>query len=147
MQRSALCRSRRELSNAYLLANIGVDTAENEHLKVWRKFNSMFIRLLTRDRDGTFAALDVAVDALVRNCFLAENYRSVVGKAQLQSADSYSFRDKVQKTCSPYLSICSRNNLTCLSSHCLTNLLFSKCSLFRSDHEPFVNHFWTTLLI
>ena len=32
MQRSALCRSRRELSNAYLLAKIGVDTAENEPL-------------------------------------------------------------------------------------------------------------------
>ena len=34
MQRSALCRSRRELSNAYLLAKIGVDTAENEPLEV-----------------------------------------------------------------------------------------------------------------
>ena len=34
MQRSALCRSRRELSNAYLPANIGVDTAENEPLEV-----------------------------------------------------------------------------------------------------------------
>ena len=34
MQRSALCRSRRELSNAYLLAKIGVDTAENEPCKV-----------------------------------------------------------------------------------------------------------------
>ena len=34
MQRSALCRSRRELSNEYLLAKIGVDTAENELLKV-----------------------------------------------------------------------------------------------------------------
>ena len=32
---SALCRSRRELSNAYLLAKIGVDTAENEPLEVW----------------------------------------------------------------------------------------------------------------
>ena len=30
VQRSALCRSRRELSNEYLLAKIGVDTAENE---------------------------------------------------------------------------------------------------------------------
>ena len=30
MQRSALCRSRRELSNAYLLAKFGLDTAENE---------------------------------------------------------------------------------------------------------------------
>ena len=35
MQRSALCRSRRELSHAYLLAKIGVDTAENEPLEVW----------------------------------------------------------------------------------------------------------------
>ena len=35
MQRSALCESRRELSNEYLLAKIGVDTAENEPLKVW----------------------------------------------------------------------------------------------------------------
>ena len=33
MQRSALCRSRRELSKAYLLAKIGVDTAENEPAK------------------------------------------------------------------------------------------------------------------
>ena len=35
MQRSASCRSRRELSNEYLLAKIGVDTAENEPLEVW----------------------------------------------------------------------------------------------------------------
>ena len=35
MQRSGLCRSRRELSNAYLLAKIGVDTAKNEPLEVW----------------------------------------------------------------------------------------------------------------
>ena len=34
VQRSALCRSRRELSNAYLLAKIGVDSAENEPCKV-----------------------------------------------------------------------------------------------------------------
>ena len=32
---NALCRSRRELSNAYLLAKIGVDAAENEPLEVW----------------------------------------------------------------------------------------------------------------
>ena len=30
VQRSALCRSRRELSNEYLLVKFGVDTAENE---------------------------------------------------------------------------------------------------------------------
>ena len=33
---SALCRSRRELSNAYLLAKFGFDTAENEPSKVCR---------------------------------------------------------------------------------------------------------------
>ena len=37
MQRSALCRSRRELSNEYSLEKIGVDTAENEPLEVWWK--------------------------------------------------------------------------------------------------------------
>ena len=36
MQRSALCRSRRELSNSYLLAKFGIDTAENEPSKVCR---------------------------------------------------------------------------------------------------------------
>ena len=35
-------------SNEYLLAKIGVDTAEDEPLKVWRKnINSSFIRLLS----------------------------------------------------------------------------------------------------
>ena len=37
VERSALCRSRRELSNEYFLAKIGVDTAENEPLEVWGK--------------------------------------------------------------------------------------------------------------
>ena len=31
------CRSRRELSNEYLLAKFGVDTAENEPLKICQK--------------------------------------------------------------------------------------------------------------
>ena len=34
MQRSALCRSRRELSNEYFLANFGFDTAENDPLSL-----------------------------------------------------------------------------------------------------------------
>ena len=36
------CRSRHQLSNEYLLAKIGVDTAENEPLKVWRKIQFIF---------------------------------------------------------------------------------------------------------
>ena len=35
MQRGALRRSRRELSNAYIFAKCGFDTAENEPSKVW----------------------------------------------------------------------------------------------------------------
>ena len=41
MQRSALCRSRRELSNAYLLTTFGFDPAENEPCKVWPIEGSM----------------------------------------------------------------------------------------------------------
>ena len=37
-----MCRSRRELSNAYLLAKIGVDTAENEPLEVWGKHSIQY---------------------------------------------------------------------------------------------------------
>ena len=43
---SALCRSRRELSNEYLLAKIGVDTAENEPLEIWGKYSTLFNRVL-----------------------------------------------------------------------------------------------------
>ena len=38
---SALCRSRRELSNEYLLAKIGVDTAENEPLEGMQRNNNI----------------------------------------------------------------------------------------------------------
>ena len=37
VQKSALCRSRRELSNEYLLAKFGFDTAENEPCQVSSK--------------------------------------------------------------------------------------------------------------
>ena len=35
VQRCVLCRSRRELSNEFILAQTGVDTAENEPFEVW----------------------------------------------------------------------------------------------------------------
>ena len=45
MQRCVLCRSQREHSQEYLLANIGVDTAENGPLKVCQKLlNSPNVR-------------------------------------------------------------------------------------------------------
>ena len=37
MHKCKSCPSRQELSNEYLLAKIGVDTAENELLEVWGK--------------------------------------------------------------------------------------------------------------
>ena len=37
-----MCRSRRELSKEYLLAKIGVDTAENEPLEVWGEIQFIF---------------------------------------------------------------------------------------------------------
>ena len=59
MQRSALCRSRRELSNEYLLAKIGVDTAENEPLEVWGKIQFIIHSPPTHE---------VTADALVCHC-------------------------------------------------------------------------------
>ena len=74
MQRSALCRSRRELSNEYLLARIGVDTAENEPLEVWEKiqftihftpYAEAFARLNPglQARGGEVAAAEEATEA------------------------------------------------------------------------------------
>ena len=55
MQRSALCKSRRELSNAYLLAKFGFDTAENEPSKVCR------VPLTQRRHYGLLPARDAKV--------------------------------------------------------------------------------------
>ena len=56
VQRSALCRSRRELSDEYLLANFGFDTAENEpsFLRVYPNRPTRDTRSFTRNpRSGT----------------------------------------------------------------------------------------------
>ena len=57
MQRSALCRSRREHSNEYLLAKIGVDTAENEPLEV----------LVNIIQYYSFVSLGVTPDEIVKD--------------------------------------------------------------------------------
>ena len=55
MQKSAFCRSRRELSNAYLLAKFGLDTAENEPSKVCPDADAVDLR----DSSGGCAGLRV----------------------------------------------------------------------------------------
>ena len=90
-----MCRSRRELSNAYLLAKIGVDTAENEPLEVWGgnsiqySLHSLFSSVL---KPIERAAADLAVDregvGLVRDrevvqLAAAEKPRGAAGGANL----------------------------------------------------------------
>ena len=56
MQRSAFCRSRRELSNEYLVAKIGFDTAENEPCEVCP------IELCSQPFDRDYADSDMPSD-------------------------------------------------------------------------------------
>ena len=60
----------------YILANIGVDTAENEPLRMWRCFNSFFIRLLSSDATAYFChALSVDTSARTSYSHLATGAR------------------------------------------------------------------------
>ena len=53
-----MCRSRRELSNAYLLAKFGFDTAENEPSKVCRRSPStLWPRFVAGSHAAELAAL------------------------------------------------------------------------------------------
>ena len=54
-----MCRSRRELSSEYLLAKIGVDTAENEPLEVWGENIQYysFVSLLKNSGEGQRAPM------------------------------------------------------------------------------------------
>ena len=65
-----MCRSRRELSNEYLLAKIGVDTAENEALAAWGKIIQYysFVSLAqiraqpeAEERDRSYLVFDLEV--------------------------------------------------------------------------------------
>ena len=59
MQRCVLCRSRRELSQEYLLAKIGVDTAENELL-----VNPNRVRVFTHNVTRNYAFQNYAYGRL-----------------------------------------------------------------------------------
>ena len=71
MQRSALCRSRRDLSNAYLLAKFGFDTAENEPSKVCRSGAGRCCRTFSADPIELYRACS----QLYRSRILQENMR------------------------------------------------------------------------
>ena len=67
MQRSALCRSRRELSNEYLLAKFGFDAAENEPCKVCP------LSAYGSPRSGLFDVLEDVLEPLFQALLKAEN--------------------------------------------------------------------------
>ena len=83
MQRSALCRSRRELSNAYFVAKFGLDTAENEPCQVCpiprnaARNEHLQLRRGRRERPrkGRSGKLDRARSRLYRSQILQENMR------------------------------------------------------------------------
>ena len=87
MQRSALCRSRRELSNAYLLANIGVDTAENEPLEVWGE-NSIQYSLHSLGKSRQFGGNSVELTADVSLALLQVPVGKRLAKGSLSAASA-----------------------------------------------------------
>ena len=95
-----MCRSRRELSNEYLLAKIGVDTAENEPLKVWGKFNLLFIRLLGHERAARGVPADLqggdgrrALLARARGSARGQRLRAQVARSLVERFDIEPFSD------------------------------------------------------
>ena len=66
MQRSALCRSRRELSNECLLAKFGFDTAENEPCKVCplSVYESLRSIIIITDRPGGSIDVEEFIEGL-----------------------------------------------------------------------------------
>ena len=83
-----MCRSRRELSNEYLLDEIGVDTAENESLEVWGKIQfNIHSPPRCRHDQGVGQALRRRSDGSMRMQVLprgAVDVRGFVGRVQGQ---------------------------------------------------------------
>ena len=70
-----MCRSRRELSNAYVLAKFGFDTDENEPSKVWPQ--SPFLDPVPQPKDGKI---------LIRNVLaMAWDFRFITQDVELIS--------------------------------------------------------------
>ena len=80
-----MCRSRRELSNEYLLAKIGVDTAENEPLDVWGENSIQYsLHSLAFIRGQT--GLTVAAVANMSELPASERCQLFAGSCQRQPA-------------------------------------------------------------
>ena len=79
-----MCRSRRELSNAYLLAKIGVDTAENEPLEVWGE-NSIHYSL----HSLSLTLLRVQALHNLFCCWELSDLRGVVGDIGIEACERY----------------------------------------------------------
>ena len=86
------CRSRQELSNEYLLAKIGVDTAENEPLEVWGEnsiqysLHSLLAAQLRRSAGCRAPAWCTARCSVLRRGFWARVVPSVCSTSRVRSA-------------------------------------------------------------
>ena len=103
------CRSRQEASNEYLLAKIGVDTAENETLRVWKWFWR------------AVGNLDI-LDPLRKSCSNSKILRSEMRAQETRS----SMASKVNRRCEPS----SSHFIVTLSSLLHKVKIFFICSRF-----------------
>ena len=90
MQRSALCRSRRELFNAYFLAKFGFDTAENEPCKVCaEQHGSSRSRSAPRSlRPGVLTSAAAGPEARVRRGLAGADGEDASGRQTLEGSFS-----------------------------------------------------------
>ena len=96
-----MCRSRRELSNEYLLAKIGVDTAENESFEVWGKI-LQYYSFVSLDLIQCFKAQSVIrIDARR----VIEREKSTISRVQLTPSEIESTHVKRQISSSYFSSI------------------------------------------
>ena len=151
MQSSALCRSRRELSNAHFLAKIGFDTAENEPSKVcalseniqkctdtsssWpghREKNTRPARLPGRDRDvGCRSARASGVGRDRRHDGRSAKFRQNVARFRLYRHRSL----QVNTRFSAFFKIYQINQLKILKISKISQILRPFAKILLNFHE------------
>ena len=149
MQRSALCRARRELPNAYLLAKFRFDTPENEPIKVWF-CDTQGSRLALRARLPAGGPREVQRSALCRarrelsNAYLLAKFRfdTAPRTSPLKSAQPSSAAGP-RLSAGPPPEVMLRRNSVLELEH-VTNTLkqVSQSSRKRATYSP---KFFTTL--